>query len=136
MTQRRLFPLLCALALAACSEEPERSGTETVTETPETRAPAPEASHQETEVVFRCNDGGEFTATFGAEVVWLTENDQEQELRQQPAEAGERYTGDGLELIVRDDQVVLVTGEETRDCTRLEAKQLSLPGSARGTDAG
>lgn len=135
-----LLPLLCLLAIAACSDDPATGapGRDEDAAAPVTQpdVPAPDASHTETAVVFRCTDGVEFSVTPGAQRVWLNIADDERELRQQPAGSGERYTGDGVELILRDDQAVLVDDEHTRDCTRLDRERLTLPGSGRENGAG
>lgn len=133
MRAARFLPFLLGALLPACSDnndETDQSPPAAPDQAEVDQSPRPPvASHQETEVFFRCTDGTEFIVTFGDQSATLTYEDAEHELQQQPAGSGTRYADGVFELITKGGQAALITEEVTRDCTRLEEERVSVPGA-------
>jgi membrane-bound inhibitor of C-type lysozyme len=72
------------------------------------------------EYVYRCSSGTEFLVSYGDQTADIHLDGSYYELRQQPSEAGRRYTDESVELLVQDDRVVLMLGDNTHACEAIE----------------
>ena len=134
---------ILVLALAAgCSDSDSPATDNSATDaSPASTAPAsndaaavPEsgdavAEEEVDEFVYRCTTGEEFVIVYGDQTAELYVNDIQHQLRQQPSEAGMRYTDETVELMIKGDQALVMVGDTTHDCLAIEVYEQKAPGS-------
>ena len=136
MHRSGLLALTAFLTLSACSDsdapatdsKAEKPVSPVVELPPESELKPQTVSHGITEFVFRCSDGEEFTVSYGDQLAIVLLEDQTHQLRQQSAATGRRYSDEALELHIKGSDVLLLSGDNSRDCVMVEQHEQRLPG--------
>lgn len=132
--------LVLALAAGCSDSDSPATDNSTTDASPASTAPASNdaavtargdavAEDEVDEYVYRCTTGEEFVIVYGDQTAELYVNDVQHQLRQQPSEAGVRYTDETVELMIKGDQALVMVGDTTHDCLAIEVYEQKAPGT-------